>query len=465
MDEKITFSQLCNMVALRSKMSRITTEDFLRELFSMVSQSLAEGDSVKLKGIGTFKVQKVGVRKSVDVTTGREIIIPEHSKITYTPSKELASAVNAPFEAYEAVEISDELSDEEMNEDTVVELSELETAKAELPVGVKIEQVGSTPDAEATEQQAESIQQAEPTQQAETPADNATAPVFEKLVATPIASAEDQSSNDIPQADSTAEEAVEITTNSTDTDATEPIVTETTESEAIEAEPSIESTENEDTLSETEASEETANNEEPQYSAPVDDDTSAEEIEEEEESSKRRSKLWIIILSSIAAVACVFIALLLLYPDIYRSLTGSECSKNGNTAQVAQVATTEVKEAEDVATDLTTPANQDTEKEKLMPETTPSDATTATADDQVVYDTISKTRYLTTMAKEHYGNFHFWPYIYKENEAFLGHPDRIKPGTQVVIPPLSKYGVDPKNKKDEAEAKRLGIEIYNKYKK
>lgn len=84
--------------------------------------------------------------------------------------------------------------------------------------------------------------------------------------------------------------------------------------------------------------------------------------------------------------------------------------------------------------------------------------------DSKVYDTITTTRYLTTMAKDHYGNYHLWPYIYMENSSFLGHPDRIRPGTKVVIPPLSKYGVDPNNPKDIAKAKKKGEEIYNKYK-
>jgi nucleoid DNA-binding protein/nucleoid-associated protein YgaU len=84
--------------------------------------------------------------------------------------------------------------------------------------------------------------------------------------------------------------------------------------------------------------------------------------------------------------------------------------------------------------------------------------------DSKVYDIITTTRYLTTMAKDHYGNYHLWPYIYMENSSFLGHPDRIRPGTKVVIPPLSKYGVDPNNPKDIAKAKKKGEEIYNKYK-
>lgn len=80
-----------------------------------------------------------------------------------------------------------------------------------------------------------------------------------------------------------------------------------------------------------------------------------------------------------------------------------------------------------------------------------------------VYDTVSTTRYLTTIAREHYGNFNFWPYIYEENKDILGHPDRITPGTKVVVPPLSKYGVDIKNKEDIETAKKKAAEIYARY--
>lgn len=81
-----------------------------------------------------------------------------------------------------------------------------------------------------------------------------------------------------------------------------------------------------------------------------------------------------------------------------------------------------------------------------------------------IYDTVSTTRYLTTISREHYGDYNFWPYIYLENESILGHPDRITPGTKVVVPDLSKYGVDPKNKEDVKEAKKKGVEIYARFK-
>lgn len=81
----------------------------------------------------------------------------------------------------------------------------------------------------------------------------------------------------------------------------------------------------------------------------------------------------------------------------------------------------------------------------------------------LAYDAIGKTRYLTTMSREYYGNPNFWPYIYEENKAKFGHPDRIKPGTPVVVPSLKKYGVNPKNPADIEKAKRLGKEIYARY--
>ena len=109
------------------------------------------------------------------------------------------------------------------------------------------------------------------------------------------------------------------------------------------------------------------------------------------------------------------------------------------------------------------PEVQQPEVQKSAPETETEPPVPTQPSDKKVYDTITKTRYLTTMAKDHYGNYHLWPYIYQENEKILGHPDRIRPGTKVVVPPLSKYGVNPDNKADIDKAKKLGNEIYARY--
>ena len=78
-------------------------------------------------------------------------------------------------------------------------------------------------------------------------------------------------------------------------------------------------------------------------------------------------------------------------------------------------------------------------------------------------DKVTSKRYLTTMSREYYGNFNFWVYIYEENKSKLGNPNAIRPGTIVVIPPPSKYGIDANNPQSIEIAKQKAIEIYSKY--
>lgn len=78
-------------------------------------------------------------------------------------------------------------------------------------------------------------------------------------------------------------------------------------------------------------------------------------------------------------------------------------------------------------------------------------------------DKVTRRRYLTTMAREHYGNYNFWVYIYEENKLKLGNPNAIVPGTIVVIPPANKYNIDASNPQSIQLAKKKAIEIYAKY--
>ena len=85
------------------------------------------------------------------------------------------------------------------------------------------------------------------------------------------------------------------------------------------------------------------------------------------------------------------------------------------------------------------------------------------SDGVIAYDRIGTSRFLITMSREYYGDPNFWPYIYEENRARFGHPDKIAPGTTVLVPSLKKYGVNPKNPSDVEKAKRKGKEIYSRY--
>lgn len=116
MYSKITFVELVDLLAEATATSKRVCELFLRELFSTASQALINGENVKIKGIGTFKVTQVKPRKSVNVSTGDAIEIQGHSKLTFTPDRTLAEAVNTPFAQFETVYLDDAVTDEKLAE-------------------------------------------------------------------------------------------------------------------------------------------------------------------------------------------------------------------------------------------------------------------------------------------------------------------------------------------------------------
>lgn len=89
--------------------------------------------------------------------------------------------------------------------------------------------------------------------------------------------------------------------------------------------------------------------------------------------------------------------------------------------------------------------------------------TTASRNRAAVTDTVRASYYFTHMAKKHYGNKHFWSYIYEENRDKLGHPERVMPGLVVIIPPAEKYGIDASNPQSISAAKALSYEIYGRF--
>ncbi|MDE6341906.1 MAG: hypothetical protein K2K93_06280, partial [Muribaculaceae bacterium] len=195
-----------------------------------------------------------------------------------------------------------------------------------------------------------------------------------------------------------------------------------------------------------------------------------DEIEPEVQGTRRRQWLKGFMVGIAAAVGAILITFLVWYfytsPSFKEKEPPREApnlfTKNNEPVSSEVISTPETEpetDSESVAT---------TDEEISVPDAGKTDtevakAVATVASDAVVYDKISTTRYLITMAKEHYGNMNLWPYIYEENKHKLGDPDRIRPGTSVVIPPLSKYGIDPKNPKDIEKAKRLGKEIYARF--
>jgi nucleoid DNA-binding protein/nucleoid-associated protein YgaU len=105
MNNKLLLQDLTDQLSVAGKIKKKDAEEFLRTLFKATEDSLFEGEIIKIKGLGTFKLLLVEARKSVNVSTGEEFEIKEHYKIAYTPDIELKNTVNEPFAHLEPVEL------------------------------------------------------------------------------------------------------------------------------------------------------------------------------------------------------------------------------------------------------------------------------------------------------------------------------------------------------------------------
>lgn len=116
MNKKITLPELVDAIANHTNTSKRVSELFLKEFFGVIKEHLEQGESVKIKGLGVFKVTEIASRKSVNVNSGEEMEIAAHRRVSFTADKSLAEAINMPFEEFETITLDDNITDEELNE-------------------------------------------------------------------------------------------------------------------------------------------------------------------------------------------------------------------------------------------------------------------------------------------------------------------------------------------------------------
>lgn len=116
MNEKITLPELVDAIANHTNTSKKVSELFLKEFFGVIKERLEQGETVKIKGLGVFKVTEITARKSINVNNGEEMEIAAHRRVSFTADKSLAEAINTPFEEFETVILDDDISDEDLNE-------------------------------------------------------------------------------------------------------------------------------------------------------------------------------------------------------------------------------------------------------------------------------------------------------------------------------------------------------------
>ena len=139
-ENKLSWTELRRALAKRAGVSEKTAGTFLNSFAAQLVEALKQDKQVKINGLGTFKLQAVAPRKSVNVKTGEEIVIEGYNKIVFAPEvgmKEMVekSEIQVPSDEVpgtkeEAIDPIKKLG--EQAEEIVGILAEIEQTKPEV---------------------------------------------------------------------------------------------------------------------------------------------------------------------------------------------------------------------------------------------------------------------------------------------------------------------------------------------
>ena len=126
---KLTIQEVARVLTEKNGLPAREANQFASEMFAVILQRLQQGEMVKVKGLGTFKITSVEARESISVRTGERVVISGHSKVSFTPDNTMRELVNKPFSQFETVLLNDGVVFEDLKDDVTEE--ELAAADAD----------------------------------------------------------------------------------------------------------------------------------------------------------------------------------------------------------------------------------------------------------------------------------------------------------------------------------------------
>ena len=469
MNERLTIQDLIDLLAAKHSMTKKDAEAFVKEFFLLIEQALENEKTVKIKGLGTFKLVDVDSRESVNVNTGERFQIKGHTKVSFTPDTNLRDTINKPFSHFETVVLNEgtvledtpmEESDEEEGavSDTETEMIDSEIAGNENAGGDIQEEIQLEEPVIEEQPTAEAVAVAEVP---ETDANETGQPETEpELIATEEPEAEELPEVKIePKPESVSEEAPgeEPVEESSETvlepdfsPVTEEPAKEQSEETIIEEQkPETETTEEEEEKTViTEKAEVTAEqiiaqelhkaNMEPVtlQEQPEIEQPKATYTDKDSDKKEKSAIPYLIATIIIVLLLCGGAILFIYYPDLFSS------SSDKNVVDIPEV--TQPVQPEAQLSD--TIAHKDTVVEAVQPKPAQQQPTASAYSDSASYKiTGTKTKYtikegetLTKVSLRFYGTKAMWPYIVKHNPKVIKNPDNVPYGTTIEIPELTK---------------------------
>lgn len=469
MNERLTIQDLTDLLAAKHSMTKKDAEAFVKEFFLLIEQALENEKTVKIKGLGTFKLIDVDSRESVNVNTGERFQIKGHTKVSFSPDANLRDTINKPFAHFETVV----LNENTILEDTPIEDTEEEEAGEEASAQTVLNEMGDNSETTAIEENegTDNLSEEEPIQE-------------EQIASRPLV---EESIEELAITEESA--IVQELTEQTSPKEPEEIITETNIEEKVEQLEDEEVPEEEVTIDEQQPASIEEEKEkitaekiieqellkanlqpvtpivppaEKETIKPVQPEQVSQPVSKKTAPVKEKSPVpYLIAVIVVVLLLCGGVILFIYYPDLFSS------SSDKNALDMPPVTTQPVQpEAQlsdtiahkdttkiitpDVSKVATTTQPVGKKEEaipvKAEPQTvTQQPATSAYLDSASYKITGTKTKYtikegetLTRVSLRFYGTKAMWPYIVKHNPKVIKNPNNVPYGTTIEIPELTK---------------------------
>ena len=469
MNERLTIQDLTDLLAAKHSMTKKDAEAFVKEFFLLIEQALENEKTVKIKGLGTFKLIDVDSRESVNVNTGERFQIKGHTKVSFSPDANLRDTINKPFAHFETVV----LNENTILEDTPIEDTEEEEAGEEASAQTVLNEMGDNSETTAIEENegTDNLSEEEPIQE-------------EQIASRPLV---EESIEELAITEESA--IVQELTEQTSPKEPEEIITETDIEEKVEQLEDEEVPEEEVIINEQQAAfieeekeEITAEKiieqellkanlqpvtpivppAEKETIKPVQPEQVSQPVSKKTAPVKEKSPVpYLIAVIVVVLLLCGGVILFIYYPDLFSS------SSDKNALDMPPVTTQPVQPEAQLSDTI---AHKDTTKVitpdvskvatttqpvakkeeaipvKAEPQTvTQQPATSAYLDSASYKITGTKTKYtikegetLTRVSLRFYGTKAMWPYIVKHNPKVIKNPNNVPYGTTIEIPELTK---------------------------
>lgn len=361
---------------------------FLKAFAEQIVEGLKSGEQVKINGLGTFRLQEMAPRKSVNVNTGEAIVIPGYKKAVFSPEVSIREMVENNGRVA-AVNLNEQVAPAvTADEETLSPIEKLGRQADEI-VDL-LADLGQGPKAGKTAEVQEETEVSKASEAAETVETSAEREVIRESA---IEEKEEETEGAETAAEETKEEAAEEETATK----TEEVATDTKETEGRKEE------------TETKAEE-----------------TGTEEVKPDPKKPGKRFNFW---RDTLICVACL-IAILAGGFFFLRYELGNwiDGIADGREQTVADTITAQPQ-----------PVPVDT-----LPIPVATKTVITEQPERPVYTSFIATEEiregsrLTWLAYRYYGNKALWVYIYDANKDHLGNPNNIKTGTPIRIPKLTE---------------------------